>query len=811
VIVPLFTGSSNVLFLGKLQVFTWNLLKIPIIDRRLIISSDEMCLNIIGLSHTKEEGDLVLDTIQSDFVNQSNSLCKELGMNPKEIPFPQVIMSPTELHNKRTEYEEILSVVQFFGNKILQSLQGTPLLLSVADEKGFILHMMGDETIKNTINQLGIRPGVQFTELTMGTNVVNLSLKYNHLPIQLIGNDHFHEYLHGSACYAVAFHYSDNNDLLGSLTIMTAIEFQNPMMITMLSTTVDSIERELLLRKQNRKLDFMNQIIMDNTRNGIILTNREGEIIGFNHYAELFTGYSKEKVLGSLVEELAPMGSYIRDALNFSKKYEDVQINFRPESQVVNLVCLFDAFPLYDENRKLIGAFGQFRNITERFEAQEKYNYLANHDDLTKLPNRRYYKEQMNSYIKQAEGGEHPDQIAVVYLDLDRFKIVNDTLGHSNGDLLLSTVAGRIKACLKPDELVARMGGDEFMFIFPHIQSDEQVKERIHSILHIFQEPYNVEEYEFHITASIGVSVYPRDGHNLEILMVHADTAMYWAKDRGKNQFAIYSQEMNTKSHEKIMMESSLRKAFENNEFRLYYQPQVDILTGEIKGVEALIRWQHPKLGLIPPGDFIPLAEETGLITQLDRWVLRNACLQNKAWQSKGMPSFRVAVNLSSQQFSDEQFVDIVQEVLEETGLDPSCLDLEITETMTMDVEHTLPTLKKLHELGVQISIDDFGTGYSSLNYLKKFSIDRLKIDQSFVRDINVDASDASIVGTIIAMAHNLGLEVIAEGVEEKEQLRFLQYQKCNEVQGYYFSKPIPAEQLEELYAELLKDIKKKY
>jgi EAL domain-containing protein (putative c-di-GMP-specific phosphodiesterase class I) len=268
---------------------------------------------------------------------------------------------------------------------------------------------------------------------------------------------------------------------------------------------------------------------------------------------------------------------------------------------------------------------------------------------------------------------------------------------------------------------------------------------------------------------------------------------------------------MDTKSHEKIKMESSLRKAFENNEFNLFFQPQIDIRTGDIKGVEALVRWQHPKLGLLTPSEFIPLAEETGLITQLDWWVLRTACKQNKLWQNQGMPTLRIAVNISSHQFSDERFVQSVKDILDDTGLDPNCLDLEITETMTMDVEHTIPTLRQLHDLGVQISIDDFGTGYSSLNYLKMFSIDRLKIDQSFIRDINMNPSDANIVGTIIAMAHHLGLEVIAEGVEEKEQLRYLQVQRCNEVQGYYFSKPIPAVEFESHFAELLNSVKTRY
>lgn len=746
-----------------------------------------------------------MDDIQQ-LVAESRQFCKRIGMDPKDIPFPQVVMTPDELERKRKEYEEILSVVQFFGEKVLNSLKGTPLLLSVSDENGFILHMMGDETIRNTVNQLGIRMGIQFTEEVMGTNVVNLSLKYSDRPIQCIGKDHYHEYLHETACYAVAFHNRDLNVLLGSIIIMTGIQFQNPLMVTMLSTTVDSIERELLLRKQNRSLNFLNQILMDNARNGIVLTDRKGEVIGFSQSAEMITGVAKEDILHQPVQTLQPMGPYISDVLLNEHKYEDIQIEIAES----NLVCLFDAFPLYDENKRLIGAFGQFRDITERYEAQEKYNYLANHDELTGLPNRRYYKERAMALLKQAREGTH-EPIAIMYLDLDRFKIVNDTLGHSNGDLLLKQVADRLVKCLEPGDLVARMGGDEFMFLLPRISDVSQIVRRVDRILALFQQPYSMDGYQFHITASIGISLYPDDAEDLETLMIHADTAMYNAKRRGRNRYAIYATEMNTKSHEKILMETSLRRAIDNDEIRLYYQPQIDIKTGQIKGVEALIRWFHPERGIIMPSEFIPLAEETGLIILLDQWVLRTACRQQKKWQEKGLPPIRVSVNLSSQQFASEDLVTSVTKILEETNIDPRLLDLEITETMTMDVEYTIETLRRLHELGVQISIDDFGTGYSSLNYLKKFSIDRLKIDQTFVRDILSDSNDADIVGTIIAMAHNLGLEVVAEGVETKEQLRFLQYQKCNEVQGYYFSEPIPPEEIEKKYLNMLDFVKKIY
>ena len=303
--------------------------------------------------------------------------------------------------------------------------------------------------------------------------------------------------------------------------------------------------------------------------------------------------------------------------------------------------------------------------------------------------------------------------------------------------------------------------------------------------------------YEFHITANIGAALFPDDSLFPEELLIKADRAMFHAKKMGKDQIVIYSDELDTNSHERIILESSFRKALNSDELVLYYQPQIEVKTGLIKGVEALVRWQHPERGLISPGNFIPLAEETGLITHLDEWVLRVACEQNKKWQEMGLPSFRMAVNISAKTFASGELIELVKKILNKTGLKAKYLELEITETMTMDIERAIPELRGLSALGVQISIDDFGTGYSSMSYLTKFEIDRLKIDQSFIRDIEKNESDSNIVSTIIKMAHNLGLEVIAEGVENINQYRFLSNHGCNEVQGFFFSKPIPAEEFE--------------
>jgi diguanylate cyclase (GGDEF)-like protein len=386
--------------------------------------------------------------------------------------------------------------------------------------------------------------------------------------------------------------------------------------------------------------------------------------------------------------------------------------------------------------------------------------------------------------------------MAVMFLDLDRFKVINDTLGHEAGDLLLKAVAERLKECLRPGDNVFRMGGDEFLFILTDVRDIDDVRSAAQAILDHFKEPVHINSHEFMISASIGISVYPLDGEELESLVKNADVAMYDAKNRGKNSFRFYEAHMNDKAEERLHIESSLRKALENKEFMLYYQPRFNLASSKIIGMEALVRWQHPDLGLVPPLDFIPLAEESGFIVPLGEWVLRTSCMQCREWQmEEGFP-LNISVNISAAQFQREEFVEMVKRILEESLLDPKYLELELTESVVMENgAMAITKLNQLKALGVKISIDDFGTGFSSLSYLKHFPIDSLKIDRSFIKDIPTAPKDSAITKTIIALGRRLSLNVVAEGVETQEQFAFLLSRKCSEVQGYLISKPLPPEE----------------
>lgn len=741
----------------------------------------------------KREKDMKVSKMQ--YIMESKRRSQEAHLSPYTMPVFKEKLSPSELNRKLGEYENVLSVVRFFVKKLLLSSKGSPILIVISDETGVILDMEGDETIKQTVNQLGIQIGVRFTEESCGTNVINLSLR-ERVPVELIGEDHYHTYLFSNACYAVPFQYRDRNDLLGTISIMTSIDLANPFYLNLLDLAVDSIERELLLIKQNQRLNVLNQIMINSTRNGIIMTDKEGTIVEMNEVAEQLTGLSKGLNRNQVVRLFKPMGQYMSDVIEKGSKYENIQLIFERKKTKSKFVCLFDALPIYDENYQIIGAIGQFRDVTRLYEAEEKYNHLAYHDDLTGLPNRRMFYRQLGEMFDSAR---HNDStFSVMYIDLDRFKMVNDTFGHQNGDMLLCEAAERLKAGLPSDGFLSRMGGDEFTIILP--QGAGAAVIAAEKILKNFERSFIIRGQEFHISASVGISYYPDDGQDAETLMIHADTALYKAKETGRNTYVLYAPSMDQSSHEKLALENALRKAVEREEWVLHYQPQIDINTGLIIGVEALIRWEHPVYKLVPPSDFIPLAEETGLIVPIGEWVLKEACLQNKLWQDAGFPKVRIAVNLSTAQFMKKNLCRTVENVLKETGLDPQYLELEITETMTMDVDKASTILDELSGLGIQISIDDFGTGYSSLNYLKQFSIHRLKIDKSFVKDIAIDESNARIVGAIISMAHHLGLQVLAEGVETQEQMVYLKEQQCDEVQGYYYSPPLPAEELENLY-----------
>ncbi len=440
-------------------------------------------------------------------------------------------------------------------------------------------------------------------------------------------------------------------------------------------------------------------------------------------------------------------------------------------------------------------ALENFARADEQKEAKARIEYLATHDGLTGLPNRLMFNQLLHASIKVAL--RHGRQCAVLFIDLDRFKIINDTLGHADGDSLLVEMAHRLKGCLRASDVVARLGGDEFVVLLNEIDELHHVADVAQKLLSVLGKPMLLRGQECRVTASIGIAICPIDGDDEQQLTKNADLAMYLAKEEGKNGFRFFSRQMKTQSIERLGMETSLRNAIDRQEFSLHYQPKRDLETGVITGVEALLRWRHPDLGLLPPAQFIPLAEETGLIVPIGRWVMKTACAQGVAWQAAGMPPLSIAVNLSPRQFLHEGLLDDLHDVLNETGLDPALLEIEITESMVMqNVDRAIDLLTMIKARGVRLAIDDFGTGYSSMSLIKRFPIDTLKIDRSFVRELPRDTEDKAIAEAIIGIGKALGLTIIAEGVETAEQERFLKDRACDQMQGYLLSKPVPAEDI---------------
>ncbi len=429
----------------------------------------------------------------------------------------------------------------------------------------------------------------------------------------------------------------------------------------------------------------------------------------------------------------------------------------------------------------------------------DMFRHQASHDRLTGLPNRMLFDERLS--LALASTHRHGEMLAVVFLDLDGFKTINDTLGHAVGDQLLKNVAQRLRSCLRQGDILARWGGDEFTLLLSPIRSAEDAGKIATEILDTLNLPLQLDNRELHIKASLGIALAPYDGEDADTLLKNADAAMYRAKQQGRNNYQLYTQAIGTKAQERLVLENNLYRALERQEFQLYYQPQIDLQTGEIVGMEALIRWQNPELGFISPSQFIPLAEETGLISLIGEWVLWEACTQNRAWQSIGLRPVRIAVNLSARQFQQKNLVKVIAQVLEATKLEPCYLELEITESIAMqDLPLTISVLRTLRSMGIQIAIDDFGTGYSSLSSLKHFPLDKLKIDQSFVRDLLTDSYDAAIITALVALGRGLKLEVVAEGVETQEQLAFLRSVHCDGVQGYFLSHPLPAQEATNLF-----------
>lgn len=486
-------------------------------------------------------------------------------------------------------------------------------------------------------------------------------------------------------------------------------------------------------------------------------------------------------------------------------RHKDVTAN--GEERVYEL----EASPLWNEDGSMHGFLEVVRNITDDLsmeaqlrEHQQRLYHLVHHDSLTSLPNRFLLQDRLQRMMVKAKRSN--TNVGILFLDLDRFKKINETLGHEVGDKLLVGVAEILEGCVRKSDTVARLGGDEFAVILDDLKDVKFAAVVARKILQVLAKPIFVQDFELYASCSIGISVFPADSDNVEDLLRCADTALYRAKETGRNNYQFYTSDMNTRAFEFLLMETGLRKAISNNELEVFYQPQMELSNNRLVGMEALLRWRHPEKGMVSPGDFIPLAEETGLIESIGEWILREACAQNKAWQDAGYPPVCVSVNISARQFRSRDIVAMVGAILQDTGLAPEYLELELTESVIMhDVEATIATFTQLKSMGVKLAIDDFGTGYSSLAYLKLFPIDYLKIDRSFVFNIANEPSDAAIAASVIILAHSMNLKVVAEGVEVVEQLDILREKGCDFVQGFFFSRPLPAKEFVPFFEPLLR------
>lgn len=557
-----------------------------------------------------------------------------------------------------------------------------------------------------------------------------------------------------------------------------------------------TVARDLTSEKRAEEKEKIAAKVFENIMDGVMITDQNNFIQFVNPAFTRITGYQENEVIGKKPRILS---SGKHDTDFFQTMWNSIHKTGMWKGEIWNKKKNGELYleeitinALKDHKGHVCNYVAIFKDITERKSLEEKLQFQALHDDLTKLPNRNCFYEQLNKTIEHASNTNAA--FGVIFLDLDRFKEINDTLGHSAGDELLKAVADRLRQTVRQSDLVARLGGDEFVVILQHLNKSSDCIKVAEKIKDSFSKPFLLGDYDLYITPSMGISVYPDNGMDAETLVKHADTAMYQAKQHGKNTFKFFSSEFDDESFERLMLASDLRKAIDRTEFILHYQPQFSLHTGELVGFEALIRWNHPKKGMIPPGSFIPLAEETGMIIPIDQWVLREACLQNVKWQQQGYKPVRISVNLSMLQFQRQNVFELIQSILKDTGLDPHYLEIELTESIIMDnPEITSKNIQQLKTIGVQISLDDFGTHYSSLSYLKRLSLDRLKIDQSFMRDLADNKDDQIIVQTMIQLAHNLNLRVVAEGAEHQEHLEFLKNHRCDEVQGYYYSKPVPA------------------
>jgi len=549
------------------------------------------------------------------------------------------------------------------------------------------------------------------------------------------------------------------------------------------------------------------EITLNCIGDAVVCTDISGNITFLNMVAETMTGWSTLEAKGCpLAQVFRTLSTVNSEPTETTSEHAILQIravHMPPSCTLIRRdglqIPIEDSIaPIRNRNGEAAGTVIVFRDVSVANALAQEIAHTAEHDVLTGLPNRMLLNDRIRQAIAAAK--RHEKQVAVLFLDVDGFKHINDSLGHPVGDQVLQSIAQRLLECARSVDTVSRQGGDEFVVLLSELTHPRAASIMAARMLHAVAEPHLVGQHELHVTASIGVSVFPDDGLNAETLIKNADTAMYQAKESGRRRYQFFKPSMNARAVERQSIEESLRRALERQEFELHYQPKINIKTGAITGAEALIRWTHPTRGRVPPADFIPIAEDCGLIVPIGRWVLHQACRQARAWKDAGLPATAMAVNVSAMEFQNEEFLQGLSQILRESDWDPGLLELEVTESVLMKhVEATIEVLQALRESGVQVALDDFGTGYSSLSYLRRFPIDSLKIDRSFVQQIAGGPDAAAIVTAVISMAQSLKLRVVAEGVETLQELEFLQARQCDEVQGYYFSRPLPAAQFANL------------
>jgi diguanylate cyclase (GGDEF)-like protein/PAS domain S-box-containing protein len=571
-------------------------------------------------------------------------------------------------------------------------------------------------------------------------------------------------------------------------------------------TVASMIERaanaEALFEEKERA-----QVTLNSIGDAVVSTDVWGSVTYLNAVAEVLTGWPCEEakchpleevfqVIDADTRETVPNPMKLAIAQNKTVGLGSNCVLVRRDG--VESSIEDSAAPIHDRRGTVTGAVMVFHDVTTARALSCRMAHLAHHDGLTDLPNRVLLDDRLKQAIALASRRKR--QLALLFLDIDRFKHINDSLGHAVGDRLLQSVGHRLVSCVRSSDTVSRQGGDEFVILMPDISHSEDAAICGEKIRQAISAPHSIDQHDLHITGSIGIATYPDDGVESETLLQHADFAMYQAKENGRNNVQYFKTEMNTRAVERHSLEGDLREALQRHEFELHYQPKIDLKTGAMIGVEALIRWRHPQRGLVPPVQFIPIAEECGLIVEIGRWVLREGCRQAGAWQDAGLPPIRLAVNISAVELRAKDFVAGVRAILTDTGLDPQCLEFELTETSLMEASgSTAAVLQALKDVGLRIALDDFGTGYSSLSFLRRFPIDTVKIDRSFVRDMTTDADDASIVRAVIGMGESLHLHVVAEGVETREQLAFLRLHDCPGGQGFYFGRPVVAAEFAEV------------